>query len=189
MAALAFLVPLAALLISADPGSPSPAENSVPSISGRVVDDGKGIAGARVVAIEQFFDPDAKLTPLCSLGWVPDRRETVAGSDGSFRLQGLNFHLCYTLQAIAPGFSPAEERNLHAPREWLEVRLGPGEALAGIEDDPTGRPVERARVEAYQNLSGSLFDLMEGTGVSFPRRRLERILGRLPVPHLGKRHL
>ncbi len=118
MTALAFLVPLAALLISAAPGSPSPAENSVPSFSGRVVDaDGKGIAGARVVAIEQFFDPDAKLTRVCSLGWVPDRRETVAGSAGSFRLQGLKFHLCCTVQAIAPGFSPAEERNLHAPCE------------------------------------------------------------------------
>ena len=97
----------------------------------RSADDGRPIAGAEI-----SIAPDEP--PLA-----------VTGTDGCFRLAGLNFERgAWDVRAAAPGFAPASRR-VDACAASLDVELDTGWRLVGRALEPDGRGLAGARVTVW----------------------------------------
>jgi hypothetical protein len=128
------------------------------SISGRILDEGgRGIGGATVRAY-----PRPHLEGLITIiGPPPDMnpRETVSALYGFYRIDGLR-KTTYTVQAIAPGFSPSEKCEISPPEESLDFALSPGAIVRGaVVDAVTGGGIEGALVSAYKPADHAAFSL------------------------------
>lgn len=126
------------------------------SISGTVFDPlGKPVAGAQIAAFKERVEEDAplqkRLQVLLDLPEMQDENGIVATSDesGHYQIVGLE-NLSYRLQAVASGFSPAEQRYIAAGSVEVDFLLELGGVLTGTVQDPGGIGIADALVEIYR---------------------------------------
>lgn len=145
------------------------------SISGRVLDrSGRGVSGARVLALKDISAPDADLEEmliqLIDLEKMTSEEalvaETVSAEDGSYQLDGLQSSALhgtfYTVRAVATEYTPAEQSEVPAPRREVDLTLSPGGVVSGVVVDQNGGGVADAIVEAYiEPTTKSMFQIIQ----------------------------
>lgn len=116
---------------------------------GRVVDeDGRGIGGARVIAVATM--PDRRRQRV-------DRVETLSASDGRYRLDSLVSGVRYFLEAWAEGYAPAGRFVQPEEIEGLDLVLVPSGRVEGrITDAATGDGIAGAEVTVVAGTANSL---------------------------------
>ena len=137
------------------------------SISGKVLDvAGRGIAGARVVALEELGTPGADIEDLLmEFIRIPEMTgksaaETVSMEDGSYQLDGLETKY-YTVRAVGAGHAPNQVAEVPSPRQDVNIVLQKGGTIGGVVKNDKGRPVEGATVKAYREIvSESVFEII-----------------------------
>ena len=148
----------------------------VAALRGRVLADGRPVAGARVSAHREM--PDGQ---KCVHGGLPARMspnpeaEATAGPDGSFSLP-LEIRGAYFVRAEADDLAPAEIGPVPFDpargADAVELPLGPGGALEGRVLVPPGRSPEGTVVVLHRGDGRPLTARVAGDG----RYRFERLL-------------
>lgn len=137
------------------------------TISGRILDlAGKGIGGARVLALKELGNPEADMEEmLFGLVDLPNmtnavEAETESDPDGSYQLDGLKPEW-YTVRALAAGYTSKEIRDVPAPREKVDLKLPEGTLLTGVVLDAGGSGVANAEIRAFPHVeSQNIFDII-----------------------------
>lgn len=135
-------------------------------LSGRVVGpDGKGVAGAKVLAgpAGQFDFLPLDAIDSKSMAWAR-RFDAVTDAEGRFAL-GLKNETHVRLAVRASGYAPLDaERTLaRGEHELGDIALEAGVVLEGRVIDPNGRPVAEAQLFSRPRSNGFTFE-MPGRG-------------------------
>jgi RNA polymerase sigma-70 factor (ECF subfamily) len=184
--------------LGSEPAGSTEAKSGAPnavwpaSIAGRIVSEGRGLEGARILAVNTAswqaiidgverdsanpWDPEAKLECLRGglLGMAKTVPATSSEANGSFRFPSLTAGT-YRLLAAREGFLPSTGnlvKVVPGTTARVEIELVPALSIAGKVVDPSGAPIPGAVVEAESRERAALLgsekidrqkdDLIEG---------------------------
>lgn len=156
------------------------------SIAGTVVDEnGRPIAGARVLATKPALDDDVANLRRMGLPNLLNCPEAKSGADGSFQIEGVPAELARAW-AASDGRRWGISEPLEVPRNGVIgdvvltlVPLAADERIEGIVLDPSGQPVPRAGVSFH-------YDAPDRSSMSYVKSGEDgrfRIVLERKVPH------